>query len=142
VLAAEPGRSIVSNISLLVGNILLIKGRWAFTDISVNSLSDNIFFAERDFVIANKLNRKKEIRLNISGPTLSTPDVIFLNKKVPKLETGDIIAISDTGAYSIGRSTQFTRPRIAVYFKDKKGRITKIRREETYEDVLKCQVWK
>ena len=51
------------------------------------------------------------------------------------------MAILDTGAYSIARSNQFTRPRVAVYAVTDEGDIALVRRAETVDDVLAMQVW-
>lgn len=137
----EPGRSIVSDISVIVGKLKVIKENWAFADFGVNDLAENMFFAERDFGIPGKMTQKFTKKINISGPTLSTADVIYLNVDVPELTPNDTIAIFDAGAYSIPRSTQFTQPRKAVYFITKNKQIKLIRSQETYEDVLKNQIW-
>ena len=55
--------------------------------------------------------------------------------------TGDAIAIFDTGAYSISRSTRFTRPRSGAYFVTTEGVVETMRRPETIEDVMRMQVW-
>ncbi len=141
VLVTEPGRCIVSNIAVLVGTVMHTKGNWVFTDISVNDLAENIFFSERDFGFPGKMDIPTWDEVNISGPTLSTADVLCLKEKIPPVKTGDTIVIFDVGAYSISRSTQFTRPRKAVYFKTKNGEIKLIRSRETYEDVIKNQIW-
>jgi len=141
VLISEPGRCIVSNIAVLVGMVMHSKENWVFTDISVNDLAENIFFSERDFGFPGKMNVHVGGEVNISGPTLSTADVLYLKEKIPPIESGDPIVIFDVGAYSISRSTQFTRPRQAVYFKAKDGSIKLIRTKETYEDVIKNQIW-
>ena len=51
------------------------------------------------------------------------------------------MAILDTGAYSIARSNQFTKPRVAVYAVTDEGDISLVRRAETVDDVLAMQVW-
>lgn len=137
----EPGRSIVSDIAVIIGKVKVVKENWAFVDFGVNDLAENMFFAERDFGIPGKMNQPPIQKINISGPTLSTADVIYLNAEVPKLSPNDPFVIFDTGAYSIARSTQFTQPRKAAYFITKDGQVKLIRSRETYEDVLKNQIW-
>ncbi|MFA5089764.1 MAG: hypothetical protein WC510_01865 [Candidatus Omnitrophota bacterium] len=141
VLTTEPGRCIVSSVAILVGKVVSQKRNWVFTDISVNDIAENIFFSERDYGFPGKMGAKIKRVVNISGPTLSTADVLYLKEKVPGLEAGDPIVIFDVGAYSIPRSTQFTQPRKAVYFITKDREIKLIRARETYEDVIKNQVW-
>lgn len=139
-ISSEPGRFLVSNIGMLVGQIILKKGKWAFTQISMNDIAENIFFAERRIEIANKINEPKTERINLSGPTLCTADVIAINMKAPETEVGDTVVIFDVGAYSISRSFQFTKPRIAAYY-IKNGEVKLMRRAETPSDVLMTQEW-
>lgn len=138
----EPGRSLVNNACVLVGRVRLIKSNWIFTDISVNDIPENLFFTEWRVFFPDRMLESPIGKVNISGPTLSTYDVIFFQKEIPpKLGIGDTIVIFDTGGYSIPRANQFTRPRNAVYFLDRQARIRLIRRRETVQDVVKMQVW-
>ncbi len=141
-LAIEPGRCLVSNAGLVVGRILIVKNDWVFTDVSINNIPENLFFSEWRLVFPGVSPSASGGRsYNISGPTLATQDVLYFQRKVPAAREGQPLAILDTGAYSIARANQFTRPRIAVYGIDEDGSIRLVRRAETVEDVLSAQVW-
>lgn len=140
-LAIEPGRSLVNNACVLVGRVRLLKPGWVFTDISVNDVPANLFFAEWRVFFPGKVGAPEVARAHISGPTLSTYDVLFFEKGIPALEPGDPVVIYDTGGYSISRANQFTRPRNAVYFVTRSGELRLIRRAETVDDVMAPLVW-
>lgn len=140
-LTTEPGRSLVNNACVLLGSVQLVKSNWVFTDISINNVPENLFFSERRIVFPDKMLEEPRAKAHISGPTLATNDVLFFEKEIPQLAPGDPVALFDTGAYSIPRANQFTRPRPAVYFLNKEGKIRLIRRRETVEDVLQMQLW-
>ena len=140
-LAIEPGRCLVSNACVVVGKVLIVKNDWLFTDISINNLPENLFFSEWRTAYPGHRPDEGGRTYNISGPTLATQDVHFFQREVPDLEEGDPVAILDTGAYSIARSNQFTRPRIAVYGVCDDGRMRTVRRAEAVDDVLAMQVW-
>ena len=140
-LSIEPGRCIVSNAMVTVGKVLIVKNDWLFTDISINNLPENLFFSEwRTVFPGYKPNQTSKV-YHVSGPTLATQDVHFFQRDVPDLKEGDPVAILDSGAYSIARSNQFTRPRIAVYAINDAGEMVTVRRAETVDDVLAMQVW-
>jgi diaminopimelate decarboxylase len=141
ILATEPGRSITSNCGIVVGRVQVIKGHWVFSDISINDVPDNMFFTEWRKFYPNKMSAPKTQEIHLSGPTLATHDVVQFNTMAPPLEPGDLIAIFDTGAYSISRSNQFTRARSGVYFVTAHGAVETIRRPETVDDVMRMQVW-
>jgi len=141
-LVLEPGKSIVNNTTILVGKIVSIKGKQVLTDMSINDLGHKSIFKKRKFVIANKTKEKLTQRVNIVSSTLNPYDVLFLNAKTPRIEKGDTLVIFDVGAYSIPLSTQFMRPRNAVYFKTSSGKIILTRRKENYKDLIQTQVKK
>jgi len=140
-LAIEPGRCLVSNAGLILGRVLITKNDWLFTDISLNNLPENLFFSEWRMVFPGQPPNAGGHSYNISGPTLATQDVHFFQREVPDVEEGDPICILDTGAYSIARANQFTRPRIAAYAITEGGDLSVCRRAETVDDVLAAQVW-
>jgi diaminopimelate decarboxylase len=140
-LAIEPGRCLVSNAGMILGRILIMKNDWVFTDISINNLPENLLFSEWRMVFPGQSPAARGRPYNISGPTLATQDVHFFQREVPDVEEGDPVAILDTGAYSIARANQFTRPRIAAYAILENGDVSLVRRAETVEDVLNTQVW-
>jgi diaminopimelate decarboxylase len=142
ILATEPGRSITSNCGIVVGRVQVLKGHWVFSDISINDVPENMFFTEWRKFYPNKMRAPRTQEIHLSGPTLATHDVVQFNTMAPALEPGDLVAIFDTGAYSITRSNQFTRPRSAAYYVRSNGRIQTLRRRETVEDVLRTQVVK
>ena len=81
-------------------------------------------------------------KVHLSGPTLATNDVVAVRRRGARtLRPGDPIAIFDTGAYSISRANQFTRPRSGVYFITADGQVEIIRHRETVDDVMRTQVW-
>jgi diaminopimelate decarboxylase len=141
-MAVEPGRCIASNACVVVGKVLIVKNDWLFLDVSINNLPENLFFSEWRTAYPGHRPNLNTRKYNISGPTLATQDVHFFQRDVPDLKEGDPVAILDTGAYSIARSNQFTRARVAVYSVNDGGAIEMIRRPESVDDVLVMQVWK
>jgi len=140
-LTTEPGRSLVSNTCVTVGRARVLKDDWVITDISINDLPENLFFSEFRVFFPHKMGDTRVKKAHVSGPTLATNDVLFFEAEIPQLQAGDPIAIFDTGAYSISRANQFTRPRNPVYFLRSDGALEVIRRRERIDDVLSTQVW-
>ena len=141
-LTTEPGRSIVSNAGVVVGRVRVVKGSWVFTDVSINDIPENLFFSEWRVFYPNRMHEPTHRKVHLSGPTLATNDVLLYDIEAPDVRAGDPLAIFDTGAYSISRSNQFTRPRSGVYFITADGKVEIIRHRETVEDVMRMQVWR
>lgn len=57
-------------------------------------------------------------------------------------QIGDIVAFLDAGAYTIESQTVYNnRPRSAVVMIDKEGKDRLIRREDSYEDMVKYDIY-
>jgi hypothetical protein len=63
-------------------------------------------------------------------------DIIGLNRRLPKLQEGDILVIPDVGAYNISLSWQFIKPRPNICMIHKNG-VELIRKTETVDDILR-----
>jgi diaminopimelate decarboxylase len=139
-LTIEPGRCLVANACVVVGRMVVVKNGWIFTDVSINDLPESLFFSEWRLAFPGQPPSTEGRKYNIAGPTLLTQDVLFFQRPVPHPREDAPLVILDTGAYSICRASQFTRPRIACYgITD--GGICTVRRAETVGDVLRTQVW-
>lgn len=138
--AIEPGRYLVANAVVVVGRMVVVKNDWVFTNVSINDLPESLFFSEWRLAFPGQSPLAKGRKYNIAGPTLLTQDVLFFQREVPEAREGAPFVILDTGAYSICRASQFTRPRIACYGITDAG-ISTVRRAETVGDVLRTQVW-
>jgi diaminopimelate decarboxylase len=138
--ALEPGRAVVASAGVMVGRVHAVNPPWAFVDISLNDLPEKLSFVEWRVAFPTHGAESPAHRWHISGPTLATQDVLFFDHPGPALRVGDPIAVLDTGAYSIARANQFTRPRPPVYFVDRSGHAQLIRRAETAADVLATQL--
>lgn len=135
VLCFQPGRSIVSDAGILVSRIQVVKDKWIFVDASKNFLPESLFFAERDFIIANKMGLKPKKKYNIAGCSVNSADILGLGKKLPPVEIGDIVVFLDAGAYSISRANRFATLCPPAYLIKADGTLILIRRRETYEDI-------
>jgi len=139
-ISLEPGRTLVASAGVMLGRVRVVKPPWIFVDVSLNDLPEKLSFIEWRLAFPSRPQAPATERRHIAGPTLLTQDVLFYDHAVPNLRCGDVIAILDTGAYSIARANQFTRPRPAVYFVDAHGLLHLIRRAETAADVLHTQL--
>lgn len=135
-LVIQPGRSLVSNTGIAVGSVMAVKGEWVFLDLSTSSLPESLFFGQRKVLLANKYHLEPEGKYHIAGRGLNTADNLALFQPLPKPEFGDLAIVLDAGAYSISRANRFTTLNPPVYLVTKTAKILKIRRQETYEDIL------
>ncbi len=140
-LMMEPGRYIVADSAVLLGTVNHVK-RYSVTfigtDVGMNILiRPSLYGAYHEVAIANKVDRPGIEKASLTGEICENTDIIAKDRKLPKAEDGDIIAIFNAGAYVYGMSSQYnSRPRPAEVLIKKDGKYVLIRRRETTSDIL------
>ncbi|MBO3379934.1 diaminopimelate decarboxylase [Clostridium perfringens] len=143
ILNIEPGRSIVGNAGLTlytVGAIKEIPNIRKYVSVD-GGMSDNIrpalYSANYESLIANRVfDNSKEI-VTVAGKCCESGDVLLNSIEMPRMETGDILAIMSTGAYGHSMANNYNRiPKAAVV--SVSNGISKVMcKRETYEDLLR-----
>ncbi len=118
-LVQEPGRSIVGTAGTTLYTVGTIK-RVPITEdpghrtyIAVDGgLSDNprpaLYSAEYEALVANDMNRTASEVVTISGKHCET-DTLIIDKQMPALSSGDILAVQCTGAYNYAMASNYNR---------------------------------
>ena len=136
----EPGRSIVGNTTILITRVNAVKKgykNFVAVDAGFNLLiRPAMYNAFHRVAVANKMNEKEVETYTIVGPICESGDVLARDRKLPKVEAGDLIAIFDTGAYGFVMSSQYNgRPRCAEVLVSG-NRWDVIRERESYSDLV------
>lgn len=142
----EPGRSIVGEAGLslyTIGSIKDIKGIRKYVSVD-GGMTDNIrpalYEAEYDGVIANKLDKKADDLVSISGKCCETGDILIKDIKIPTAEAGDIFAIFSTGAYGYSMASNYNKNPIPAVVLVKDGKDSLIVKRQSYEDMIKNEI--
>ena len=140
----EPGRSIVGNTTILLTRVNAVKKSYknfVAVDAGFNLLIRPVLYnAYHRVVVANKMDHPPEEVYSIVGPICESGDVLAEDRKLPKIEKGDLIAILDTGAYGFVMSSQYNgRPRCAEILIDGSNWYV-IREKESYYDLISKQI--
>lgn len=153
-LIVEPGRAVVSQACVAlysVGASKEIPGLRKYVAVD-GGMSDNIrpalYGARYSALVANKLGPSTgsgqagaDERVTIAGKFCESGDVLLRDADLPRLEPGDLLAVAMAGAYSLPMASNYNaslRPAV-VMVKDGSARL--IRRRETYDDLMRCDVW-
>ena len=145
-LVIEPGRAIIGPAGVAIYRIGAIKdvpGVRKFVSVD-GGMGDNIrpalYQAEYEVVAANKANREPAEKVTIAGKYCESGDLLASDIMLPVLESGDLIAIPATGAYCPSMASNYNlnpRPPMVLV---KDGRSRLIRRRESYQDLMYCDV--
>lgn len=139
----EPGRSIVGEAGITlytVGAIKDIPGIRKY--VSVNGgMADNpryiMYDAEYTALAAERPDAPAEEKITICGKSCESGDILIKDIMMPRLQSGELLAVLSTGAYNYSMSSNYNRiPRPAVVMvKDGVARLSVKR--ETYQDILR-----
>jgi len=144
-LVLEPGRRLVSNATVLLTRVGVVKRlptgqtTWANVDASTNHcprVALQGYFYE--IVHATKGRDAGDTEVSVVGPTCVL-DLLGEQRPLPSLRQGDLLAVLDVGGYAEVLSTQFNLlPRPATVLVDG-DTCEVIRRRETIDDLLATQ---
>ncbi|UTO28351.1 diaminopimelate decarboxylase [Bartonella harrusi] len=101
----EPGRSIIGNAGLLVTSVVYLKkgeGRnFVIVDAAMNDfMRPTLYDAWQNVIPVEKASGNAAlINADIVGPVCETGDYLALNRSIPPLTAGDVLAITGAGAY-------------------------------------------
>ncbi len=143
-LLLEPGRFLVAQAGLLLTRVLYVKknGKKTFviTDAGMNDLiRPALYQAYHEIVPVTQRPGRKHL-VDIVGPVCETGDFFARDRLLPKLRTGDLLAILDAGAYCSSLTSNYnSRPRPAEVLIEGKS-ATVIRRRETMEDLMRAEI--
>ncbi|MBR0365556.1 MAG: diaminopimelate decarboxylase, partial [Clostridia bacterium] len=143
----EPGRSIVANAGITlytVGGVKDIKGIRKYISVD-GGMGDNpryiLYQAEYTAVTANRAGDPATDKVTIAGKCCESGDLIGEDMMIAPAKEGDILAVLTTGAYNYSMASNYNRiPRPAVVAV-KNGEAKVIVRRETYEDIIRNDVF-
>jgi diaminopimelate decarboxylase len=146
-LIIEPGRAIVGPAGIAcyrVGGQKEIPGIRKYVSVD-GGMGDNIrpalYQAAYEAVVANKMGLSEMERVSIAGKFCESGDILLYDSLLPKLESGDILAIPASGAYAPSMASNYNmapRPPIIMV---REGSARLIRRRETYQDLIRNDIF-
>ncbi|MDZ4994097.1 diaminopimelate decarboxylase [Clostridium perfringens] len=143
ILSIEPGRSIVGNAGVTlytVGAIKEVPNIRKYVSVD-GGMSDNIrpalYSANYESLIANRVYDNSKEVVTIAGKCCESGDVLLNSIEMPKMETGDILAIMSTGAYGHSMANNYNRIPKAAVVSVNNGSSRLMCKRETYEDLLR-----
>jgi diaminopimelate decarboxylase len=144
IFCVEPGRYIVCDAGILLTAVNTVKvtpfKKFVGVDAGFNTLiRPTMYGSYHHILVANKLNLMEEEVYDVAGPLCESGDVLAKDRKLPKIQEGDLLAILNAGAYGYSMSSQYnSRPRAAEVLV-KNGKYSLIRERETLDDLMRGQ---
>ena len=140
----EPGRAITSNAQTLLLSVVTTKEAGAGETTLILDGGKNIAmplgWETHQILPASKMREPQHRTYNVYGPLCHPGDVVAMHKRMPRMESGDIVSIMDAGAYFIPNQMNFSNPRTAVVMVDR-GSVALVRQRETFADIVRLDRW-
>jgi len=138
----EPGRVFVGNAGILVASVIFVKTgeakNFVIVDAAMNDLiRPTLYDAHHDVVpVRQPPATAATITADLVGGVCETGDYLALDRRVPMLESGDLIAIMTAGAYgAVQASTYNTRPLLPEILVNG-AEWAVVRPRQTYEELI------
>ena len=145
-LVIEPGRSIVANAGITLYTVGAIKDipevrKYVAVD---GGMTDNIrpalYNAQYQCLLANRISAPCTEVVTIAGKCCESGDILLEGVKLPKVISGDLMAVLSTGAYGYSMSSNYNKiPRPPVVLVSE-GTHRFICKRQTYQDMISNEV--
>ena len=141
-IVVEPGRTIAGPAGVLVARVIDIKPRDAASDFVVidagmtELMRPALYDAFHRIEPVRPRGGAAERQYEVVGPVCESSDVVGRDRRLPRLEVGDLVAIRDAGAYGSAMASNYNRRPLAPEVLVDEGRWRVIRRRQTIDDML------
>ena len=138
----EPGRMIVANAGVLVARVIYAKrGRgktFTVVDAAMNDLiRPTLYEAYHDvWPVDEARSRQKPIVQDIVGPICETGDYLALDRKLPPLPAGDLVAFMTAGAYGAAMSSTYNSRLLVPEVLVKGEEFAVVRPRQSYDELI------
>ncbi|GJM15616.1 MAG: diaminopimelate decarboxylase [Thermodesulfobacteriota bacterium] len=142
-LVLEPGRSLMGNSGMLITKVLYLKEgtekKFVIVDAAMNDLLRPAFYESyHEILPVVKGSQSKEV-VDVVGPICESGDFLAQDRELPKVASGDLLAVLSTGAYGFVMSSNYnTRQRVPEVLV-KGDQFSVIRKRETYDELLNLE---
>ncbi len=143
----EPGRSLVARSAVAlytVGSAKDLTGVRRYVSVD-GGMADNIrpalYESKYSAIVANKPLEERSETVTIAGKYCESGDVLLRDAELPPLEPGDVLVMPAAGAYNLAMASNYNASQRPAVVLVANGEAKLMRRRETYEDLLRPDVW-
>jgi diaminopimelate decarboxylase len=152
----EPGRFIVGNAGVLLTRVRYIKqtGRkkFAVVDAGMNDLIRPALYQSYHEIVPcsasvsdadpsmSKSKSKSLEKIDIVGPVCESGDFFALDREMPEVHEGDLLAIMSAGAYGFVMASNYNSRPLPAEVLVRGDKFALIRQRQTWEDLVRDEV--
>ena len=149
----EPGRLLVGNAGVLLTQVRYIKHsgekKFAIVDAGMNDLIRPALYHSYHEIVpveeptANKSrsrNKNKIERIDIVGPVCESGDFFALDREMPEVREGDLLAIMSAGAYGFVMASNYNSRPLPAEALVRGDKFALIRKRQTWKDLVRGEI--
>ena len=140
----EPGRFIAGNSGILVTKVVYLKEapskNFIIVDAAMNDLMRPMLYGAYHEILPVRSSTREKFTADVVGPICESGDFLARDRKLFRVQPGELLAVMGTGAYGFTMSSNYnSRPRSAEVMVIN-SKPYPIRRRERYEDLISSEV--
>jgi diaminopimelate decarboxylase len=139
----EPGRLIVGNAGILVASVIFVKKgeskSFVIVDAAMNDLvRPTLYEAHHDILpVRAPLPRAAQwMRADVVGPVCESGDYLALDRDIPEVAAGDLLAVMSAGAYGAVQAGTYNSRLLVPEVLVKGGDYAVVRARRTFEELI------
>jgi len=138
----EPGRVLVGNAGILVTRVLYTKQspvkNFVVVDAGMNDLArPSLYGSYHAIWRVHRVSGRDDVTVDVVGPICESGDFLAKDRKLPRFEPGELMAVMSAGAYGHTMSSNYNaRPR-APEVMVRGNEFHVVRERETYADLIR-----
>lgn len=141
----EPGRSLVGLAGVLLSRVILTKQQrkkhFVIVDAAMTELLRPALYQAHHAIVPVTQPKENQpwITSDIVGPVCETADFLALDRHLPQVQSGDVLAITNAGAYAACMASNYNARRRPAEVMVDDGGFRIIRQRETHEDLWRLE---
>lgn len=146
----EPGRFLVGNAGVLLTRVRFIKKsgakKFAIVDAGMNDLIRPALYHSYHEIVpveeakTSRCKIENREKIDIVGPVCESGDFFALDREMPELHEGDLLAIMSAGAYGFVMASNYNSRPLPAEALVRGNQLALIRKRQTWEDLVAGEI--
>jgi len=144
----EPGRFLVGNAGVLLTRVRYVKKsgakKFAIVDAAMNDLIRPALYQSYHEIVPVEEPRtsrsKNTEKIDIVGPVCESGDFFALDREMPELHEGDLLAIMSAGAYGFVMASNYNSRPLPAEALVRGDKFALIRKRQTWDDLVRGEI--
>ena len=141
----EPGRLLVGNAGVLLTRVRYIKRtgpkKFAIVDAGMNDLiRPALYHSYHEIVPVREPNNPAREKIDVVGPVCESGDFFALDREMPAVREGDLLAIMSAGAYGFVMASNYNSRPLPAETLVRGDKFGLIRKRQTNEDLTRGEI--